>query len=698
MNSEPRRHPPYVAKPRSRRADLLAILGLFAVVLVTHAGSLGDGLFFDDYWHRATLRELGWGFDDLTESATFNLPGRLANLWWQEQPLQWRYARPVAMLFMKIELLLSSGNPVGVHACALIWHALTTVLVYLLATWAIRHRGWAFLASALFAFQPHCVFSVSWIAARNALVSGFFFLAAIYAYASASPVRAGRKASLSTSRLLLTLLLWGLALFSRETAIIFPLLVLVLDVARGGTRLLARRLPTYAIIWLLTGAYLYWRLAIFPVAGPPNIYFTAPSGLAYLPWAASKLLHMLFALVFHTPLFLGLVTYDASTSSQLLTHAVMAVLMAAIAVWYVLASRRLRTRWLWPVWVVAAFVPVIPVFIMPHFAYLPAAALAIMLAVMLRRLRRWWRPAVTAFVIAGSLWSFGIYRYIWRGIVRSEQLVYEDIRANTPHPQPGARLFFVNLPVAGIYSAVALREAWGIDDLESHVLTFAPHPLMMRQPCVIERVGDHELIVSTRPPGYFSGLSGRMLRDGMRPDSPLTAGTVVTGEFFDTSVLVGDEHGITKLKFAFHRPLDSEDFYFYVSSPARPAYHLRFAGPTDPMDESDVEMFAQSRATDPAERRQARELIVELARPLAIQAGSPIQADLRDPQLTSDQALDRVEAWWQSAGASQMLDQYLAWYGDSADMRRQRDHYFQIDSFARRIIRSDLFITGDKSE
>ena len=668
------------------------------VVFVAHAGSLRDGLFFDDHWHRATLRALGWGFNDLVESATFDLPGELVSLWWQEQPLQWRYARPVAMLFMKIELLVTGGSPMGVHICALTWHALTTVLVYLLASWVIGRRGWGFVAAATFAFQPHCVFGVSWIAARNALVSGFFFLAAIYVYASAPVMRKEREEPLSLGRFLAVLVLWGLALFSRETAIGFPLLVLVLDWTRGGRRLFVRRLPAYVVIFLLTGAYLYWRLLVFPVAGPPSIYFTAPSGAAYLIWAASKLLHMLFALVFQTPMFLGLATYDASISSQIALYGVMVALLAGMVLWYVLTSRGLRTRWFWPIWVAAAFVPVIPVFVMPHFAYLPAAAFSVMLGVMLYGLRGWWRPAVTVLVIAGTLWSFGIYRYLWRGVLRSEQLICADIRTDTPRPRPGSKLFFLNLPVAGIYTPVALREAWELENLEGYVLTFAPHPLMMEYPCVVERVGQCELVVSVEGPGYFSGLSGRMLRDGMRPNSPLTAGTFVAGELFDTTVLEGNESGIRKLKFTFHRPLDSDDFYFYISSPERPAYRPRFDPAGGPIDRRAAELFTLARSDDANERRRAREQIVTLTQPLAIQLGDPIQADLRDPQLVSDESLERVQDWWRTVDASRLLDESAAWHAEHAALLRQRRHYFQIVDFATSLIRSDLFLTGDGTE
>ncbi len=573
-------------------------LGLLLVVVAVDGPSLWDGLFFDDHWHRTTLREYGWGFSDLVEAATFDLPGRLTHLWWQEQPLQWRYARPVAMLFMKVEYVLSGGSPVAIHAFGLLWHWATALLVYRLAAWALRRSGWAFLAAAVFAINPHSAFAVSWIAARNALIGGLFFVAAVLAYVRASFHDQTPRPERWSSWLVAALALWGLALFSRETGIVFPVVVVVLDLAFGGWRHALRRWPVYVVLGLLTVLYLYWRLFVFPVHSVPDIYFTAPSGLAYVPWAASKLLHLLFAQVFYTPMFLGLATYGGSAAAHAWAYGFMVVLAGLIAVWYVVASRGVPGRWLWPTWTVVAFVPVIPVFVMAHFSYLPAIAYAVMVTILLMRLRGRWRPVVTVLVLAAMLWSHFVYRNVWRGIVRSEQLIYADITASTTLPQPlpareggkeprpttegretSTKLFFVNLPVAGIYAPVALREAWALDRLEGYVLTFAPQPLMMREPSRVEQLNDRELLVSADDAGYFGGLAGRMLLDGMRPGHPLHAGDVVPGDVFDTTVVAAGDDGITKLRFSFHKPLASAEYCFFVSTPARPAARVEFAGP-----------------------------------------------------------------------------------------------------------------------
>src|SRR5262245_66298569 len=97
MAVEANSSPIFPAPPPSRATDLRCLALLAILILVSHGGSLFDGLFFDDHWHRVTLRHADWTWHDLIESATFDLPGRLANLWWQVRPLQWRYARPVAI-------------------------------------------------------------------------------------------------------------------------------------------------------------------------------------------------------------------------------------------------------------------------------------------------------------------------------------------------------------------------------------------------------------------------------------------------------------------------------------------------------------------------------------------------------------------------------------------------------------------------
>lgn len=668
-------------------------LGLLLVVLAAHGISLWDGLFFDDHWHRAAFRTYGWTPHDLVESATIDLSGKLNHLWWQTNTPIWRYPRPVAMLLAKAEFVLSGGNPVIIHACALGWHWLTALLVYWLGLKAGLERRWAFCAGVMFVIVPHSFLSLGWTAARNVVVGTFFFTAAAAAYLLASLGRPSQRLAWKCAREGLPTVLWILALFSRETSIIFPLVILLIDLSYGGRRHFLRRIPYHVTIWLLALAFVAWRLKGFGVGHIPEIYFAKISGVESVPWLASKMLQLLVSQVFYTPMLMGLATYQGLPRGQWPVHAVMAVLIGLIAVWYVAASRGRYGRWLWPLWCVAAFVPVVKVFTMPHFSYLASVPYGVVVAIALSGLAAPWRKTVALGVVAATVWSLFVYRVVWAGIVRSEQLVYLDMRESTPGPPPpGSKLFFINLPIAAIYAPDAMREVWNNPALEGYTLTFAPHPLMMRQTSIVRQLNDHELEISTASPGYFSGLPGKMLLDGMRPDSPLTTGTVVRGEVFDTTVLEADVAGVRKLRFRFHQPLNSEGYYFYVSSPQRAAYRLRFDGPNKQQTDS-AELFKQARSPDLIERVAARCRIRDTAWPVAIALASPIQDDL---SLQSESSLARVEQWWLANDVGRLAREMADWKARHSLMLRQRGWYFKVMSIVERCVKSDVYLTGSR--
>jgi len=620
--------------PRSNvRREILVIVGLAALVLAAHSGSLWDGVYYDDHWQRAMFRRPGWGWNDLINAATFDFPGRLLHMWWQEQPLQWRFPRPVAMFFMKLAYVLAGGDSFWIHACGLIWHWLNAILVYRLARWALGVHsqtpspcplpqggtgisggtlgvtGWAVFAAALFVLNPNATFALSWSAAHNAVVGTFFLLAALLAYVAASFQRDRQPGVLRWGALSASIALWWLALFSRETAVIFPVLVIALDGFFGGARHLRRRLPVHALLVLLTLAYFAWRLLVFPRASLPVVYFHAPAGVGYLFWAVSKLLQLIFALTLYMPLFILIDPLEAAPRDVIIGHAIMLALLLPGQVMYARVTRGVRGRWYWPLWLVLAFAPVVPVVTMPHFGYLPFVGCGIGVALFGMRLQSRWRKVLVSFTLCAIVAALCLHRIMWRGGFRSEQLIYADVCYTTPPPPPGSKLFFINLPTTATFATVALREQWGVEDLEGYVLTFAPEAFRMKRPSTVERLNDHELLVTTPAPGYFGGYDERVLLRMSRPGAPLVVGQTVPGELFDTTIMETEGVGITKLRFTFHESLDANPYYFYVSTPERPAYRLRFD------QEFDAQALAQETERWRAANRAAladRERLVRL--------------------------------------------------------------------------------------
>jgi len=104
------------------------------------------------------------------------------------------------------------------------------------------------------------------------------------------------------------------------------------------------------------------------------------------------------------------------------------------------------------------------------------------------------------------------------------------------------------------------------------VLTWAPDLLRMEASCRVEQLDAHRFrlsIQSDRP--YFSGALGRFCIESARPSGRFRTGQRVAGELFDVTILAADDQGVREMEFAFHEPLASERFCFYVGTSTCPA-------------------------------------------------------------------------------------------------------------------------------
>lgn len=565
------------------------VLLVLAVVAAGHVWAIGDGIFFDDHWHQVQLREKGWGWNDLIESATFDLPGELMQIWWQTEPLQWRYARPVSMFFQKLEWRASDSLPWAVSAAGVGWHALCAALVYALAVQVFARRDWALFAAIFFALNPHSAFAASCAATRNALISSALILLSILFYVRGSGLRlnAQEADSIRTNDRgsqawrVAAIVIWVVAMFAREVAVVVPVLLVGLDWAFGGPGHCRRRWRIYGVMTVLLGGFLFWRLVVFPTGPVPSFYFNRPQGFADLIWLFGKLLHQLLCVTVLTPMFAGpFSTNDVPVSWTLLV--VMAVPVLAIGALYGLAGRPMgRRAWFWPAFVVITLIPVVPVFTMPHFGHLPFAGYAVMVGVILSAMPRRRRRLATSVVLGLMTWSFGLNRLAWRGVCRTEQLLTADAAESAP-PVSVRDVFFLDLPIVNLYAMLPLRDAWDRPELTGHVLTFAPDTLAMRHASVVTQLDAHRLQVELRDPAYFSSLSGRLLVNGLRPGQPLQEGDVIRGPQFDVTIDQTRDVGVQRMTFAFHDRLDSEKVWFFRSSVLRPAQRMLFRGEDGP--------------------------------------------------------------------------------------------------------------------
>jgi protein O-mannosyl-transferase len=150
------------------------------------------------------------------------------------------YWHPLTWLSHMADWQVFGANPHGHHATSVVFHALNALLAFIVlrrltgAVWAS-----AFVA-AIFALHPLRAESVGWIAERKDVLSGFFWLAAIWAYAryseGAGPPMSAKQPTLPTKGTrrpmgwyFASLALFAAGLMSKPMVVTLPAILLVLD-------------------------------------------------------------------------------------------------------------------------------------------------------------------------------------------------------------------------------------------------------------------------------------------------------------------------------------------------------------------------------------------------------------------------------------------------------------------------------------
>jgi protein O-mannosyl-transferase len=185
--------------------------------------------------------------------------------------------RPLVNLSFAVDHALWDLDPVGYHLTNILLHALNVVVVFTLlwsivqdccvrlqGAWEVRQgsaRLIAVVAAALFAVHPMMTESVGYVSGRSDVLAGTLFLLALLAMRTGLVRARARWIAVS-------LVLFVLALLSKEVAIMFPFLVLAYDrlILRGSAlerrqRLLRLHLPLISTVTLIGLA----RVTIFLV-------------------------------------------------------------------------------------------------------------------------------------------------------------------------------------------------------------------------------------------------------------------------------------------------------------------------------------------------------------------------------------------------------------------------------------------------
>jgi protein O-mannosyl-transferase len=176
------------------------------------------------------------------------------------------YYRPLQILAYTAEYALFGERTWAWHLVNILLNATVVTLVYLLLL-LLSDTHFAFWAALCFALHPMHTEVVAWIASMPELLCAIFlFGAAIFYHRARSSVKPAWS-------LLLSAIFFVLALFSKETALLFPLILVAYEYLYRGVDL--RELKRSAL-WILPSlgivtAYVFLRIAALGGFAPYSI-------------------------------------------------------------------------------------------------------------------------------------------------------------------------------------------------------------------------------------------------------------------------------------------------------------------------------------------------------------------------------------------------------------------------------------------
>ena len=331
------------------------------------------------------------------------------------------YYRPLFLLWLRVNDAVFGTHAWGWHFTTLLAHVLATLLVCLLALRLGISGDSALLAALIFGLHPAHIEGVAWISGVTEPLLGILLIASFLSYVQWRLERA-RKWQL------ISLALFALALGEKETALILPGLLLVYDWIFGkewGRPLELRRFlawcrealhttwPYFFLIALYIPARIYalkgFSHAVTPLSNA-QLVFTWPSLICFwirhLVWPVGLSTFYDFPAVLHP-------TLKNFTLPLMFDVCVGAALFVGV--------RRSRMAAFFAVWLVLSLIPLLNlrVFVANDFAhdrylYLPSVGLAILIALVLKKVCRGaahWQGAPASLLAAAlclaAILSFG---------------------------------------------------------------------------------------------------------------------------------------------------------------------------------------------------------------------------------------------------------------------------------------------------
>lgn len=346
-----------------RNANVVAVLAL--LVAASYINSLFNPFMWDDkqlVLYNEGIR-LGW----TSVMNAFN-PAKWAGR--TDDAGFISFFRPMHTLLSIFDYQVWGLNPFGYHLSNTLIHLFNTVFLFFLALRLTGGRLASLAAASIFAVHPVHTESVSFISARVDLLAAAFMMPSFYLY-----MKAGKE--VFSWKYLASLALFWLAMFSKEMAVMLPVLLCVyswLYEERGG------RVRKAVPFFLLLGAYIAYR--VFGLETFASQHHLRADVVTFASTAAAAVLDYMRLLVFPYPLkaYYTITWYGPGSLKAL---AGFAVLIGAALLFFILYLSRRKTAAFSLAWTFIALTPVMNIGALGEFSiaerylYIPSIGFSI---------------------------------------------------------------------------------------------------------------------------------------------------------------------------------------------------------------------------------------------------------------------------------------------------------------------------------
>lgn len=374
----------------------VALSLILLVTFLVYSNTLRFGFVYDDRGQiLANVQVHAWRYVPhyfLERVWSFAYPG-----------LQGNYYRPLFLLFLLLNFKIFGPYAAGWHLMSVAAHMGVTYLVFALARRLTGDQRTALVAALIFGIYPVHIESVAWISGVTDPLLALFLLPAFLCYLNAREGKAHRRSWLVGS-----LALYGLAMLSKETALILPIIIFAYEwlwdgpAGSNGFRSAFERARTAAVqiapFVLLTFVYLAVRWRVLEGLGHTMVPLSVTTIIYTWP-------HLLLFYLRHLVWPFGLsVFYNVPYVETPALAPFVLPLAGLVAIGFLvsLAVRRLsrtsppdgRLAVFCCAWILIPFIPLLDLSVLPigeiahdRYLYLPSIGFSILLAMALRRIQ-----------------------------------------------------------------------------------------------------------------------------------------------------------------------------------------------------------------------------------------------------------------------------------------------------------------------